>query len=104
MQKAIEASINKYEGALPPDGWPNWVLGNHDKSRIATRVGKEQARSCRYAAAYPAWTPTMYYGDEIGMEDVEIPKDRIQDPQDKNIPEKEGQGSGKDTNAMGRFH
>ena len=33
--------IARYEGALPAGGWPNWVLSNHDRSRIAARVGAE---------------------------------------------------------------
>ena len=27
-----------------PGGWPNWVLGNHDRSRMANRIGSAQAR------------------------------------------------------------
>src|SRR5690606_13583771 len=30
----IALAIDEYEGALPAGGWPNWVLGNHDQSRI----------------------------------------------------------------------
>jgi len=38
-------------------------------------------------------TPTMYYGDEIGMHDVAIPFPRVQDPFEKNVP---GLGLGRD--------
>jgi alpha-glucosidase len=38
-------------------------------------------------------TPTMYYGDEIGLAKVEIPPDRVQDPWEKNEP---GLGIGRD--------
>ncbi|MBV9077558.1 MAG: DUF3459 domain-containing protein, partial [Methylobacteriaceae bacterium] len=38
-------------------------------------------------------TPTMYYGDEIGLGKVEIPADRVQDPWEKNEP---GLGFGRD--------
>jgi alpha-glucosidase len=38
-------------------------------------------------------TPTIYYGDEIGMEQVSIPEHRIRDPLEKNIP---GRGLGRD--------
>jgi alpha-glucosidase len=31
-------------------------------------------------------TPTLYYGDEIGMRDVEIPPEKVQDPFEKNVP------------------
>src|SRR5690606_37530446 len=63
--KIIEAAISEYEGSLPPEGWPNWVLGNHDKHRIATRVGDRQARVAAMLLLTLKGTPTMYYGDEI---------------------------------------
>jgi glycosidase len=31
-------------------------------------------------------TPTIYYGDEIGMEQADIPPDRIRDPVELNVP------------------
>lgn len=82
----IEAAISEYEGALPEHGWPNWVLGNHDKPRIASRIGKEQARNAALLLLTLRGTPTIYYGDELGMEDVDIPQDKIQDPQALNEP------------------
>lgn len=83
--KRIEAAVEEYEGSLPAEGWPNWVLGNHDKSRIATRVGEKQAKIAAILLLSLKGTPTMYYGDEIGMTDVIIPKEKIQDPRDKNV-------------------
>jgi alpha-glucosidase len=81
----IYAAITEYEAALPPGGWPNWVLGNHDKSRIASRVGPEQARVAAMLLLTLRGTPTIYFGDEIGMRDGDIPPDRIQDPQALNL-------------------
>ena len=37
----IRQAVEGYEAALPQEAWPNWVLGNHDRTRIATRVGRE---------------------------------------------------------------
>ena len=51
-------------------GWPNWVLGNHDQPRIASRVGPQQARVAAMLLLTLRGTPTLYYGDEIGMDDV----------------------------------
>jgi alpha-glucosidase len=79
--REIDRAINEYEGALPRDGWPNWVLGNHDKSRLATRVGAAQARVAAVLLLTLRGTPTLYYGDELGMTDVEVPDERLQDPQ-----------------------
>jgi len=89
----IAELIDAYEAAIPPGGWPNWVLGNHDQHRIATRVGTEQARVAAMMLLTLRGTPTLYYGDEIGMHDVDIPQDRVQDPFEKNVP---GMGLGRD--------
>ena len=91
--KKIFSTINQYEGALPTGGWPNWVLGNHDKSRIASRVGLPQAKVAAMMLLTLRGTPTMYYGDELGMEDVLIAPEQVQDPQEKNMP---GLGLGRD--------
>jgi alpha-glucosidase len=82
----IGAAIAAYEAALPADGWPNWVLGNHDKHRIASRVGPRQARVAAMLLLTLRGTPTIYYGDEIGMHDVDIPPELIQDPQETGVP------------------
>jgi len=78
--RGIAAYIERYESLLPPGGWPNWVLGNHDRPRIASRVGAAQARVGAILLLTLRGTPTMYYGDEIGMHDVPIPPDRERDP------------------------
>ena len=85
--------IAEYEGALPEGGWPNWVLGNHDKRRIAARIGPRQARVAAMLLLSLRGTPTMYYGDEIGMAEVEIPPEAVQDPWELNEP---GLGLGRD--------
>ncbi|HJU04166.1 MAG TPA: alpha-amylase family glycosyl hydrolase [Nitrospiraceae bacterium] len=91
--RTIAAAIDAYEAALPPDGWPNWVLGNHDKPRIATRVGAAQARVAAMLLLSLRGTPTMYYGDEIGMQDGAISAEHVHDPLEKHIP---GAGLGRD--------
>ncbi len=91
--QAIERIVSAYDTAVLTQGWPNWVLGNHDKSRIATRVGAAQARIAAMLLLTLRGTPTLYYGDEIGMTDVVIPRDEVQDPLEKNEP---GKGVGRD--------
>jgi alpha-glucosidase len=63
------------------------VLGNHDQPRIATRAGREQARVATMLLLTLRGTPTYYQGDEIGMENVRIPLDMLQDPPAVNQPE-----------------
>jgi alpha-glucosidase len=91
--REITAAVERYEALLPSYAWPNWVLGNHDKSRVATRVGPAQARVAAMLLLTLRGTPTMYYGDEIGMHDVPIIPDKVQDPFEKNVP---GLGLGRD--------
>ena len=79
--------VDQYEAALPPGAWPNWVLGNHDQHRIATRIGAAQVRVATLLLLTLRGTPTCYYGDEIGMADVPIPPEFLQDPQAVNQPE-----------------
>lgn len=91
--RVIASAIDHYEASLPQHGWPNWVLGNHDQPRLASRVGPAQAPVAAMLLLTLRGTPTLYYGDELGMQNVPIPPDRIQDPFEKNVP---GIGVGRD--------
>lgn len=90
---ALADLINRYESLLPAHGWPNWVLGNHDRARIASRIGASGVRLAAMLLLTLRGTPTLYYGDEIGMADVSIPPDQVQDPWEKRVP---GFGFGRD--------
>jgi alpha-glucosidase len=76
---AVRDAIAAYEAALPPGAWPNWVLGNHDQSRVATRMGQAQARVAAMLLLTLRGTPTLYYGDELGLPDVAVPPARVVD-------------------------
>jgi len=89
----IASVIKRYEALLPPGAWPNWVLGNHDRSRLASRIGPAQARVAAMLLLTLRGTPTIYYGEEIGMQDVPISSALVADPAEKNEP---GLGLGRD--------
>jgi len=91
--EAVRRTVDAMEAALPRGAWPNWVLGNHDESRIASRIGPAAARSAMLLLLTLRGTPTVYYGDELGMEDVPVPPELAQDPWGKNVP---GLGLGRD--------
>ena len=91
--EAIAALIARYEAALPTGAWPNWVLGNHDRPRIASRVGEAQARVAAMLLLTLRGTPTLYYGDELGLPQVNIPRSQVRDPWEINVP---GLGLGRD--------
>lgn len=78
--------------ALSPQCVASYAFGNHDQSRTVTRLGEKAARS---AALLQFTLPGMvfvYYGEEIGMRDVSIPVDLVQDPEALGDP----QGNGRD--------
>jgi alpha-glucosidase len=78
--EGIRRAVEGLEAALPTGAWPNWVLGNHDEPRIATRYGWEQSKAAAVLLLTLRGTPTIYYGDEIGMLQVPIPDEAQQDP------------------------
>ena len=82
----IARTIRDYEAAPPQGAWPNWVLSNHDQSRIGSRIGAAQARVAAMLLLTLRGTPTIYYGEEIGMTDVQIPENMVQDPAERNQP------------------
>ena len=84
--RTIRRLVDDYEAALPEGAWPNWVAGNHDVSRIATRVGAERARLAAVLLLTLRGTPTLYYGDDIGMEDGPVPPEKARDPQGELFP------------------
>jgi alpha-glucosidase len=90
---AVRQVVNALEGNIPVGAWPNNVLGNHDEPRIVTRVGSEGARIAMLLLLTLHGTPTVYYGDEIGMHDVKISAEWVRDPMEKSLP---GLGLGRD--------
>jgi alpha-glucosidase len=83
---AVRAGVEAYEAALPSGAWPNYVLGNHDEARIASRVGPDGARLAMLLLLTLRGTPTVYQGDELGIQDVPIPAEKAQDPWGKRVP------------------
>lgn len=91
--RGLARIIADYEAALPPGGWPNWVLGNHDRPRVAAKLGEAQARVAAMLLLTLRGTPTLYYGDELGIGRVDISPDKVRDPRELREP---GLGLGRD--------
>ena len=82
----IRQVVDGLEAALPEGAWPNYVIGNHDEPRLASRLGPVQARQAAMLLLTLRGTPTLYYGDELGMTDVPVPSERQQDPFGIRVP------------------
>lgn len=88
---AIREQVETIESVVPEGSWPNYVLGNHDEPRIAGKVGRTRARLAMMMLLTLRGTATVYYGDEIGMLEQEIPAEEQHDPVARRLP-----GEGRD--------
>lgn len=89
--EAIRRAIADREAAFGSERWPTIVLSNHDRSRHVSRylesIGRSDtetadrlARAAAVLLLTQRGTPFMYYGEEIGLPNVEVPVSEIQDP------------------------
>jgi alpha-glucosidase len=82
---SLQATIDAYLNAIPSDAWPVWVIGGHDKQRVASKIGQAQARVLAMLLLTLKGTPFFFMGDEMGAERVPIPPERISDPFEKLV-------------------
>jgi alpha-glucosidase len=70
-----------------PDGTEyvaNWVVGNHDNHRAATRFGEKRADQLSMLATVLPGVSVIYNGDEIGMVDRNFTWEETVDPAGRN--------------------
>jgi len=87
---AFRAQVDGVEALLPSGAQPTYVLSSHDAPRHRTRFddpdwGMARARLAAMLLLTLRGTPFLYYGEEIGMQDVPIPQERICDPVGKRF-------------------
>jgi alpha-glucosidase len=79
--------VSRTSALLPEGAWPVWTLSNHDVVRFPTRLcGGDDAKTKAVLLFLLTLrgTPVLYYGDELGMRQVEIPPERILDVHDRD--------------------
>ncbi len=87
---AFRRRVEHWLSLLPAGCWPAWTLSNHDRIRAISRYGKpgaenQQAKLLAMLLLTLPGTPFIYYGEEIGMKDPDLPKRLIQDPVGKKL-------------------
>jgi alpha-glucosidase len=66
---------------VPSGAWPTWVLSNHDLPRHRTRHGSAtRAGAAAVLLLTLPGTPFLYAGEELGLEDAVVPRERVVDP------------------------
>lgn len=81
-------TINLWLRNKPVGSWNNWVLGNHDKSRVASRFSPKLVDGLHMISMLLPGTAITYYGEEIGMEDTQVKWVETKDPFALNAGEK----------------
>ncbi|XP_063774442.1 amino acid transporter heavy chain SLC3A1 isoform X2 [Pseudophryne corroboree] len=61
--------VNLWMKSMPKGRWPHWMVGSPSNSRIASRVGRDYVDVVNMLLLTLPGTPTLYYGEELGMED-----------------------------------
>ena len=94
--------------ALPPGACPVWMGSNHDLGRFPSRWCGGDERKIRLALLVLATLPgtaVLYYGDEIGMTDVEVPVALRRDNATLDVDSGADSwaGPGQDPDAVGRL-
>src|SRR5207253_11316963 len=59
---SLQANIDAYLNAIPEDAWPDWVIGGHDKQRVAGKLGQPQARVLAMLLLTLRGTPILFAG------------------------------------------
>ncbi|MEO8538219.1 MAG: alpha-amylase family glycosyl hydrolase [bacterium] len=83
--ETLRRIVRRAEAAIPDGAQPCYALANHDRSRFISRnnadgFGMARARASVVMLMGLRNTPFVYYGEEIGMEDVDVPEDQLHDP------------------------
>jgi alpha-glucosidase len=79
---AMRDVVEETEAALPEKAWPVWMLSNHDIVRFPTRIAggdERKARAALFLLFTLRGTPVLYYGDELGMPQADVPSERERD-------------------------
>lgn len=77
--------IDQWMNAMPKAYLANWVVGNHNNHRAATRFGMKRADQLSMLAAVLPGIGIIYNGDEIGMEDLWLSYNDTVDPAGCNL-------------------
>jgi alpha-glucosidase len=77
--------LDTFEAVGLVEGTPTWVLSNHDVVRATTRygggaTGRARARAAALTMMALPGSAYVYQGEELGLEQVDVPPEDRQDP------------------------
>lgn len=84
---SMRETLIAFYSKIPEGATAHLVFGNHDDPRLITRYGVEHHRTIGMLLLTLLGSPILYYGDEIGMVNADIPPERRVDPAGMRDPE-----------------
>ena len=85
-QDKLQDTIDRVEATTPRGAWPSHASGDHDLIRLASRLQQHQLRPAALLQFTVRGATTMYYGEELGLEDAYIPPEAMVDPSGRSDP------------------
>ncbi|XP_047020609.1 maltase A1-like [Helicoverpa zea] len=79
--REIKTVIDKWMAYMPAGKVANWVNGNHDQSRLASRFGTDRVDAMNMLALILPGISVTYQGEELGMTDGYVSWKDTKDPQ-----------------------
>ncbi|MGN6545081.1 MAG: alpha-amylase family glycosyl hydrolase [Aureliella sp.] len=82
----LQLNIDHLEATTAQGAWPARASGDHDLKRLASRLPPERWRMAAVLQLTLRGTPTMYYGEELGLKDSPVPHAQMVDPSGRANP------------------
>ncbi|XP_060864731.1 maltase A3-like [Metopolophium dirhodum] len=79
---SVDRAIKFWFEVIPANNTPNWVMETLDTDRISSKYGSEMVQVFTALKMSLPGIDVTYYGSEIGMENVYVRPDQIQDSYD----------------------
>lgn len=81
---SVRAAVESVMWNVPERAWTNWTMGNHDETRLASRLPAGQERNAATLILTLRGIPFLYYGDELGMRE-HVTEAASRDPWGRNV-------------------
>lgn len=78
--KDYKTRIDNWLRLVPAGSHPNWVLGNHDQHRVATRLGEGRTDLINILLQTLPGIAVTYQGEELGLRNTHLTWEETVDP------------------------
>ncbi|XP_028676855.2 neutral and basic amino acid transport protein rBAT [Erpetoichthys calabaricus] len=77
--------VDLWMANMPQGHWPNWMVGNQNVYRVMSWAGQDYINVINMLLLTLPGTPATYYGEEIGMDNINLNSGNAEDPGKLNV-------------------